>query len=131
MKVSQTCKHIAFLFLVITVICLNSCTSGWYGTTAHIQESQIFVQKNKSGIIEQLGIPDSSFGQESGVEYWLYKSYSYSYFVFWGRKKEKGLILKFKDNSVRSTYFVDQGVLEEIATRGWEYLKTTVDQDIK
>jgi hypothetical protein len=113
------------LLLVCKFVYVSGCTSGWYGTTAHIQESHNFLKQSKGEIIEQFGAPDSVFSErkESLTEYWLYRSHRYSYVVLWGEKKEKGVIFIFKDNIVNSVGFVDKGELDEIATRGWKYLK--------
>lgn len=104
---------------------MSGCTSGWYGTTAYIQESNNFLKKSKGEIIDKFGVPDGAFSEQKEIltEYWLYRSHRYSYVLLWGKKKEKGIIFIFKDNVVNSITFVDQGKLEEIATRGWEYLK--------
>jgi len=44
-----------------------------------------------------------------------------------GEKKGEGLIFEFEDNFVRCTYSADQGQLDEIATRGWEYLELIIE----
>jgi hypothetical protein len=113
------------LLLVCKFIYMSGCTSGWYGTTAHIQESHSFLKQSKGEIIEQFGVPDGAFSKQNELltEYWLYVSHRYRYVVLWGKKEEKGVILIFKNNIVDSVNFVDRGELEEIATRGWEYLK--------
>jgi hypothetical protein len=125
MAIARTYKYVLVLLLVWKVIYLGSCSSGWYGTTAHVQESQDFTKKSKSEIIEQFGIPDGFFKNKknSKIEYWLFRSHHYNYVVFWGKKEEKRLLIKFEDNVVSSVYFVDQGMLDEIATRGWKYLR--------
>ncbi len=125
MTIARTYRYIFVLLLVCKIICFSGCTSGWYGTTAYIQESHSFLKQSKGEIIEQFGVPDGAFSEqkESLIEYWLYRSHRYSYVVLWGEKKEKGVILIFKNNIVDSVNFVDQGKLDEIATRGWEYLK--------
>lgn len=122
MIVNHIYRRITVLLLSLTAICLNGCTSGWYGTTAHIQEPQNFVNKAKHEIIEQLGVPDGSFPRGNGIECWLYRSHCFSYFLLIGKKKEKGLVIKFENNIVSDIHSVDQGALDEIATRGWEYL---------
>ncbi|MCK4789614.1 MAG: hypothetical protein KAV87_38090 [Desulfobacteraceae bacterium] len=116
----------AFFLLVLPALYFNGCTSGWYGTITHIQELQNFNKRSKSEIIRQIGIPDSSFTTENGVEYWLYKSSRYSYFIFLGKKEERGLILKFEEDSVKCANFVDEGTLDEILTRGWDYLELII-----
>ena len=125
MTIARTCRYILVLLLVGKFIYLSGCTSGWYGTTAHIQESDNFLKQSKGEIIEQLGVPDGAFSEQNEIltEYWLYRSHRYRYVVLWGKKKEKGIVFIFKDNVVNSVNFVDHGELEEIATRGWEYLK--------
>jgi hypothetical protein len=111
-----------FSLLISTGFCLNSCTSGWSGAIRDVQNTEVFENKAKSEIIRQFGLPDSSFTNEDGIEYWRYKSYRHRYFILWGRKKEKILILKFKNNKLSSAYLAEGGELDEVATRGWEYL---------
>ncbi len=124
MSIARTYKC-ALVLLAWKVIFLGGCSSGWYGTTAHVQESRDFTKKSKSEIIEQFGVPDGCFRneKESGTEYWLFRSHCYNYVVFWGKKEEKRLLIKFEDNVVSSVRFVDEGMLDEIATRGWKYLR--------
>lgn len=110
------------LILVMTTISLGGCSAGWYGTTANLQELQIFTNKSKREIIEAFASPDNQLTMDGGAEYWLYKSNHFSYILVFGAKKEKGVIFKFEDDSVSTAFHVDEGEALEIATRGWEYL---------
>lgn len=125
MTIARTCRYILVLLLVCKFIYLSGCISGWYGTTAHIQESHNFLKQSKGEIIEQFGVPDGAFSEQKEIltEYWLYRSHRYRYVILWGKKKVKGVIFIFKNNVVDSVNFVDQGKLDEIATRGWQYLR--------
>lgn len=125
MTIARIYKYVLVLLLVWKAIYLGSCSSGWYGTTARVRESQDFTKKSKCEIIEQFGMPDGFFKnrKDSRIEYWLFRSHRYNYVVFLGKKEEKRLLIKFKDNVVSSAHFVDQGMLGEIATRGWKYLR--------
>lgn len=125
MTVVQIFRYIPVLLLVCNFFLISGCTSGWYGATVDIQEPHNFLNKSKGEIIEQFGVPDGVFSEQKEIltEYWLYRSHRYSYIILWGEKKEKGVVFIFKNNIVDSVNFVDQGKLDEIATRGWEYLK--------
>jgi hypothetical protein len=72
MTIARIYNYVLVL-LAWKVIFLSGCSSGWYGTTAHIQESQDFTKQGKSEIIEQFGIPDGFFKnkEDSRIEYWL------------------------------------------------------------
>lgn len=75
------CGYTAFLLLDLTTIYANGCSSGWYGPTAYTENSKGFMKKSKSEIIKKLGVPDASFSKEGGLEYWLYTSNHYRYFI--------------------------------------------------
>ena len=103
---------------------MSGCSSGWEGTTAHVQESDDFTGKSKSEIIELFGIPNRVISKKlnSGTEYWLYQSQQFHYVVLCGKTKVKVYIVKFVDTVVDSTHFADRGTVDEIATRGRKYL---------
>lgn len=114
-----------YIFFFLAALFLNGCAWGWYGLSDFKQKLGYSGEK-KSAIIDDLGVPDASYVKNSSEEYWLYKFSKNYYIILFGDRRMKGMIVEFKGDTVSNTFIVDQGVVDEIVTRGWEYGIRTV-----
>ena len=112
-------RNIYVLFF-ITALFLSGCAKGWRGVPDFKHQMRLAGEK-KSAIVDDLGVPDSTFIKSSSEEYWLYKFSTHYYIIVFGDKRVNGLIVEFSGDTVRSTFIVDQGIVDEIITRGWQY----------
>lgn len=112
-------RKIYVLFFVISLF-LSGCVKVWSGVPEFKQKLN-FSGDKKSDVIDDLGMPDSTFTKSNSEEYWLYKCSEGYYIVAYGKKRVKGFIIEFNSDTVRSTFTVEPGVVDEIMTRGWKY----------
>jgi hypothetical protein len=66
------------------------------------------VGKDKSAIINLLGVPDST-AKAGEIEYWRYKNKSGFFILLLGKTQEKDLVLEFKGDKVTANYLMDKG----------------------
>ena len=105
--------------LLMVAVSQMGCAIGYYGKadfrTFQINVPTGLVGKDKSAIINALGVPDST-ANAGETEYWRYKNKSGFFAVLYGKTQEKDLVLEFKEDKVTSNYLMDKGSSISILT---------------
>jgi hypothetical protein len=106
-------KNLATLLFLCVTISLSGCilkrSGGADGNYFNSEASEELVELTKSEVIERLGLPDVTVTDERNLEYWTYKNERLNHFLFFGRGRERNLILEFNECTVTAVHLQDTG----------------------